>query len=501
MDVISNLMLGLSVAALPQNLFYCFAGVMLGTLVGILPGIGPLAAIAMLLPLTFDLPPIGSLMMLAGIYYGSQYSGSTTAILINLPGESSSAVTTIDGYQMARQGKAGSALAAAAIGSFFAGTVATLLIGITAGPLTIVAISFGSAEYFSLMLLGLIFSIALASGSIIKGVGMICVGLLLGLVGTDIYTGVSRFTFDLPQVADGLDFVAIAVGLFGIGEIMRNLETASTEKGVLARISRILPTREELRRIAAPIVRGTFIGSMLGILPGGGALLSSFVAYNVEKRVSKNSAQMGKGAIEGVAAPEAANNAGAQTSFIPMLSLGIPSNPVMALMIGAMTIQGIAPGPGVITSNPELFWGLIASMWIGNAILIVLNLPLNGLWIRLLNIRYGILFPSIVCFCCIGVFSINNLHFSVYTVAAAGVIGYFLVRLRCELAPLVLGFVLGPLMEEHFRRAMLISEGSLTTFVERPISAVLIGMCVVVLVIICLPVVLRRREEVFVEES
>ncbi|MBE7734258.1 tripartite tricarboxylate transporter permease [Devosia faecipullorum] len=501
MDVFGNLALGLAVSFQPINLLYCFIGTLLGTVIGVLPGIGPLATIAMLLPITFGLSPEGSLIMLAGIYYGSQYGGSTTAILLKLPGETSSAVTTIDGYKMAQQGRGGPALAAAAIGSFFAGTVATLLIALVAKPLTLLAFNFGPAEYFSLMVVGLVSSIALASGSIVKALGMIFLGLLLGLTGTDIYTGAARFTFGVRQMLDGLEFVAIAVGLFGISEIMRNLEQRDGSTGSVAKVMRLMPTREDFKRMIAPMVRGTAIGSMLGVLPGGGALLSSFVAYTVEKKVSPHGKEMGHGAIEGVVAPESANNAGAQTSFIPMLALGIPSNVIMALMIGALIIQGVVPGPGVINNNPTLFWGLIVSMWVGNAMLLILNLPLVGLWIKLLQVPYTVLFPIIIAFCCIGVYSVNNSSFGVYQITIAGLLGYVLIKLECELAPLILGFILGPMIEEHFRRAMLISGGDASVFATRPVSAFLLVLAAVVLAIILLPAVTRKRNEVFVEET
>ena len=500
MDLINNLGLGFSVALHPWNLMYCFVGVLLGTVVGILPGLGPLATVAMLLPLTFGLDPVASLIMLAGIYYGSQYGGSTTAILVNLPGESASAVTTIDGYQMALKGRAGPALAAAAIGSFFAGTVATILIAVVARPLTAMALSFGPAEYFSLMVVGLISSIALASGSIIKAIAMICLGLLLGLTGTDIYTGAARFTYGYTELLDGLDFVAIAVGIYGIGEILRNLESRDGTPQVIAKVTNLWPSRSDLKRMIAPIIRGTAIGSFLGVLPGGGALLSSFVAYNVEKKSSPNSAEFGKGAIEGVAAPESANNAGAQTSFIPMLALGIPSNVLMALMIGAMIMQGIVPGPNVVTSNPDLFWGLIASMWIGNAMLVILNLPLIGMWIKLLSVPYRWLFPSIVLFCAVGVYSTNNNTFDVWMVGGFGVIGYLFYKLGVEPAPLLLGFILGPMMEENLRRALLLSRGDWSVFVTRPISAGLLAAAALLLVIVLLPAVSKKREEAFVED-
>ncbi|QTL02346.1 tripartite tricarboxylate transporter permease [Aquabacter sp. L1I39] len=499
MELFQNLELGFSVALSFQNLLYCFIGVLLGTLIGVLPGLGPLATIAMLLPITFGLPPVSALIMLAGIYYGAQYGGSTTAILINLPGESSSVVTALDGYQMARQGRAGAALATAALGSFFAGSVATLLLALFAPPLADLALKFGPPEYFSLMVLGLVASVTLASGSIVKALAMIVLGLLLGLSGQDIYTGTPRFTFDVPDLADGFDFVALAMGMFGIGEIIRNLEDEHQRSLVAAKVKGLMLTWSEFKQIIPPVLRGTALGSVLGILPGGGAMLSSFASYSIEKKLSKNSRMFGKGAIEGVAGPESANNAGAQTSFIPMLTLGIPSNPVMALMIGALIIQGITPGPNVVTDKPDLFWGVIASMWIGNFMLILLNLPLIGIWVRLLTVPYHILFPAIMAFCCIGVYSVNNNTFDVYTMAMFGVLGYVLVKLECEPAPLLLGFVIGPMLEEYLRRAMLISRGDPMVFLTRPISAVLLIAAVAALVVVLLPSVSKTREEAFKE--
>ena len=501
MDLLSNLALGFATALTPVNIAFCFLGVLLGTLIGVLPGIGPTATVSMLLPITFALSPTTSLIMLAGIYYGAQYGGSTTAILVNLPGESSSAVTAIDGYQMARQGRAGPALAAAALGSFFAGSVATLVVALFAPPLTEVALEFGPAEYFSLVVLGLITSVALAHGSVIKALAMVVLGLLLGLVGTDVYTGTPRFTLEIPELYDGLNFVAVAIGVFGIAEILRNLENEHDRDVTVEHVTGLLPSREDLRQMAAPVLRGTVLGSALGILPGGGAVLSSFASYTLEKRLSKTPERFGKGAIEGVAGPEAANNAGAQTSFIPMLTLGIPANPVMALLIGAMIIQGITPGPSVATDEPELFWGLIASFWIGNLLLVLLNLPLIGLWVRLLRIPYYMLFPAILAFSSIGVYSVNSNAFDLYAVAFFGILGYVLVKLECEPAPLLLGFVLGPLLEENLRRAMIISRGDPLTFLERPISAALLALAVIALVIVLLPNVARKREEVFVEED
>jgi TctA family transporter len=499
MDLLANLSLGFATAASPENLFFCLIGVVLGTMIGVLPGIGATATIAMLLPITFQLEPVSSLIMLAGIYYGAQYGGSTTAILINMPGESSSAVTAIDGYQMARRGKAGTALAVAALGSFFAGTVATLLVALFAPPLTAIALKFGAAEYFSLMLLGLVSAIALAHGSILKALAMVVLGLLLGLVGTDIYTGTPRFTFGITEYADGLNFVALAVGVFGIAEILRNLEGDQDRTVLGTPLGGLFPSREDLRRMVSPMLRGTAVGSVLGILPGGGAVLAAFASYTIEKRISATPEEFGKGAIAGVAGPESANNAGAQTSFIPLLTLGIPANPVMALMVGAMIIQGIVPGPNVATEQPALFWGIIASMWIGNLMLVVLNLPLIGLWVKLLKVPYHVLFPIIMAFCSIGVYSVNSNVYDLYSVAFFGLMGYVLLKLRCEPAPLLLGFVLGPMLEENLRRAMILGRGDPTVFISRPISLTLLLLTVAVLVVMLLPAIRKKRDEVFVE--
>jgi len=501
MELLGNLALGFSVASSLANLAFCLIGVILGTLIGVLPGIGATATIAMLLPITFQLEPVSSLIMLAGIYYGAQYGGSTTAILINMPGESSSAVTAIDGYQMARQGRAGTALATAALGSFFAGTVATFLVAIFAPPLTTVALKFGAAEYFSLMVMGLVMSVALAHGSVLKALAMVVLGLLLGMVGTDIYTGAPRFTMGITQYADGLNFVAVAVGVFGIAEILRNLEDEHDRQVMTKTINRLFPTRDEFRQMIGPVLRGTGIGSVLGILPGGGAILASFASYTIEKKVSDRPQDFGKGALAGVAGPESANNAGAQTSFIPLLTLGIPANPVMALMIGAMIIQGIVPGPNVVSEQPALFWGIVASMWIGNLMLVVLNLPLIGLWVRLLTVPYYVLFPIIMAMCSIGVYSVASNTYDLFAVAFFGLLGYVMSKLRCEPAPLLLGFVLGPLLEENLRRAMILSRGDPMTFVTRPISATLLVLSLVVLVLVFLPQIRKRRDEVFTESD
>jgi len=497
MEILSNLALGFGVALSPFNLLMCLVGVVLGTLIGVLPGVGPVATIAMLLPITFNLNPIGALIMLAGIYYGAQYGGSTTAILVNLPGESSSVVTCLDGYQMARRGRAGPALATAAIGSFFAGTISTLVVALFAPPLAEVALKFGPSEYFSLMVLGLVAATVLASGSLIKAISMVLLGLLLGLVGTDVNSGVLRFAFGVSELADGIGFVVVAMGMFGLAEIIVNLEQKEAREVFTSKVGRLMPSKEDFKRMTPAILRGTALGSALGILPGGGALLSSFAAYTVEKKVSRYPAEFGKGAIEGVAGPEAANNAGAQTSFIPLLTLGIPGNAVMALMIGAMMIQGIAPGPQVMTERPQLFWGMIASMWIGNLMLVVLNLPMIGIWIKLLTVPYRILYPTILVFMCIGVFSLSNNPFDVLIMAFFGVLGYICAKLACEPAPMILGFILGPLMEENLRRAMLLSRGDPLVFFQKPISATFLTLSIVLLVVISLPALRSKREEAF----
>ena len=467
MDLFSNLALGFSTAATPINLLYCLIGVFLGTAVGVLPGLGPTATIAMLLPITFALP--------------------TTSILVNLPGEAASVVTTLDGYQMAKQGRAGPALTASAMGSFFAGTVATFVLALFAPPLAEAALKFGPADYFSLMVLGLVASVVLAQGSLLHAIGMVLLGLLLGLIGADVTSGTQRYTFGIPELADGIGFVTVAMGMFGLSEIIRNLESS------------LMPTKEDWKRMIAPILRGTVIGSMMGVLPGSGSILGAFAAYSIEKKISKNRHQFGKGAIEGVAAPESVNNAGAQTSFIPMLTLGIPSNPVMALMVGAMIIQGIQPGPSVIKEQPQLFWGIIVSMWIGNFFLVVLNLPLIGMWVKMITIPYQLLYPAILVFCGIGVFSLNNRELDIFLMALFGALGYLFSKLGCEPAPMLLAFILGPMMEEYLRRAMLLSRGDPWVFIRRPISATLLVLAVLAMASVLMPSFSKKREEVFKE--
>src|SRR4051794_32336033 len=502
-QILHNLVIGFGVAVTPIHLLYALIGCLLGTLIGVLPGIGPVATIAMLLPITFNLSPVGALIMLAGIYYGAQYGGSTTAILVNIPGESSSVVTCLDGYQMARQGRAGPALAVAALGSFFAGCVATVIIAVAAPPLADVALKFGPSEYFSLMVFGLIAATVLAHGSLIKAIAMVIWGLHFGLVGTDVNSGVLRFTFGVPELSDGIGFVIVAMGMFGTAEIISNLELKDKREVFTSKVTHLYPTKEDLKQSWAAVLRGTALGSCLGILPGGGALLSSFGAYSLEKKVSSHPEQFGKGAIEGVAGPESANNAGAQTSFIPMLTLGIPGNAVMALMIGALMIQGIAPGPQVMNEKPELFWGLIASMWVGNLMLVVLNLPLIGMWVKLLTVPYRYLYPSILVFMAIGVYSLSNNAFDVLIMGVFGILGYVCVKLECEPAPMILGFILGPLMEENLRRAMLLSRGDPFVFVSpsKPISLGFLVASAILLVIVALPTIRKKRDEAFAAED
>jgi len=498
-ETFSHLALGFSVALSVQNLFWCFIGVLIGTAIGVLPGVGPTATMALLLPITYFLTPEGALIMLAGIYYGAQYGGSTTAILVNLPGEASSVVTALDGYQMARQGRAGPALAISAIGSFFAGTVATCAIVMAAPPLTRLAQQFAPADYFSLMVLGLVLAVVMASGSIVKAIGMVFLGMLLGLIGTDVNTGNTRFTFGISDLFDGIGFVIVAMGLFGMAEIIKNLGDNERRDLVSSKVSGLMPTREDFKRSWPPIVRGTFLGGLLGILPGGGGVLGSFASYALEKKISPTPERFGQGEIEGVAGPESANNAAAQTSFIPMLTLGIPSNAVMAMMIGGMMIHGIVPGPQVMDQKPDLFWGMIVSMWIGNAMLVILNLPLIGIWVKMLLVPYRLLAIAILFFCCIGVYSLNNLWSEVLFMALFGMLGFVFVRLDCEPAPLLLGYLLGPLMEVYMRRAMLLSRGDPLVFFQRPLSLAFLIIAVIALALVIFPNIRKAREEAFQE--
>ena len=499
MDVIANLGLGFAVALTLQNIAYCFLGVLLGTVIGVLPGIGPVTTVAMLLPISFTLQPESALILLAGIYYSAQYGGSTTAILVNIPGEASSVVTTIDGHQMALKGRAGPALGIAALASFFAGCVSTLLITFAAPPLAAIALQFGPAEYFSLMVCGLIAAVVLAHGSLVKAIAMVVLGLLLGLVGTDVNSGARRFNFGMTGLADGIEFVALSIAIYGIAEVICNLEKKLATSVVSDAVGRVWPSVADLKYCAGSILRGTGLGAILGVLPGGGALLASFAAYTLEKNVAKPPRQFGQGDIRGVAAPEAANNAGAQTSFIPMLTLGIPGNPTMAMMIGALMVHGIAPGPRVMTDRPGLFWGLIASMWLGNLMLVILNLPMVGVWVRLLRVPYRLLYPAIIVFCCIGVYIINSKPFDAFVMAFFAVFGYIALKLDCEPAPLILGFVLGPMMEENLRRALLISRGDPMVFIEEPISLAFLIVAAGLLLVLAAPAIRVKREEALKE--
>jgi putative tricarboxylic transport membrane protein len=496
MDLFNNLIFGFGVAFSLQNLLYCLIGVSVGTLIGVLPGIGPLGTIAILMPITYSVSPVGALIMLAGIYYGAQYGGSTTAILVNLPGETSAVVTCIDGYQMARQGRAGPALAIAAIGSFIAGTFGTLLIAVAGPPLADVALKFGSPEYFSLMLMGLVAAAVLAEGDIVKSLAMVAFGLLLGIVGTDVNTGAQRYSFGVPELTDGIGFIVVAVGVFAIGEIISNLGGSEERRVFTSKVSNLMPSLEDFKRSIGPILRGTGLGCFFGVLPGTGPAIASFASYMVEKKVADDPSRFGKGAIEGVAGPESANNADAQCKFIPMLTLGLPASGVMALMLGALTIQGIQPGPQVMTTRPDLFWGLVASMWIGNAMLVILNLPMIGLWVKLLQVPYRLLFPAIMAFSAIGIYSVNNSSFEIYLTAVFGIVGFICMRLGFPLAPMLLGFVLGPMMEENLRRSMLMAGGDATVFVRQPISLAFIIATVLILVVMVLPAVRKRRGEI-----
>ncbi len=499
MDVLSNIGLGLSVAATVQNLLYCLIGAFLGTVVGVLPGIGPVTTVAMLMPISFTLEPVSALIMMAGIYYGAQYGGSTTAILINIPGEASSVVTSLDGHQMARQGRAGPALGMAALASFFAGTVATFVIAFGAPPLAKLALQFGPAEYFSLMLCGLIAAVVLARGSIIKAIAMVVVGLIIGLAGSDVNSGVRRFTFGFQGLADGIEFVALSMAIYGIAEVIVNLEKKAGQGALAGRVGKVLPSWADIRHCIPSVLRGTSLGSVLGVLPGGGALLAAFSAYTLEKKVAAEPRHFGQGDIRGVAAPESANNAGAQTSFIPMLTLGIPSNPTMALMIGALMVHGITPGPRVMTDRPDLFWGVVASMWMGNLMLVILNLPMVGIWVRLLRVPYRLMFPAIVGFCCIGTYTINGNPTDIAVLACITLFGYLCLKLDCEPAPLILGFVLGPMMEENLRRALLLSRGDPMIFVNTPISLGFLIAAALLLLVVAAPAIRKKREEAMVE--
>jgi putative tricarboxylic transport membrane protein len=499
MDLFNDLVFGFGLALTANNLAYCFFGVLIGTLIGVLPGIGPLATIAMLMPITFKLPPNSALIMLAGIYYGSQYGGSTTSILMNIPGEAASIVTCLDGHAMARKGRAGPALAIAALGSLFAGCVSTIIIAVLSPPLAKVALSFGPAEYFSMMVLGLTGSVLLARGSVLNGFAMVLLGLLMGIVGTDIFFGTTRFTLGIDDLIGGIDMLVVVMGLFAFTEVISSLERTRQIEVLTTQVGRILPTCADLKASWKAVLRGTALGSMLGVLPGGGALLSSFASYTLEKKIASDPSRFGEGAIEGVAGPESANNAGAQTSFIPMLTLGIPTNATMAIILGMLIMNGIAPGPMVMKDRPDLFWGFVASLWIGNVMLVVLNLPLIGIWVRLLTVPYKFLYPGILVFCCIGVYSYGYSSFDVIMSAGFGMIGYIFLKLDCEPTPLILGFILGPMMEVYLRRAMTFSRGNPMVFFTRPISLLMLLAATFLMITIIVPAVRRNREKAFMD--
>jgi putative tricarboxylic transport membrane protein len=501
MDTLASLFLGFTVALQPINLLFCFAGVFIGTLIGVLPGIGPVAAMSLLLPITFNITPEAGIIMLAGIYYGSMYGGSTTSILVNIPGEAASVITCLDGYQMARRGRAGPALGIAAIGSFIAGTAAVIGLMLLAPTMAAFAVKFGPAEYFSLMVLGLTILVWLSQGSILKALIMACVGVVLGLVGIDSITALPRMTYGQLQLLDGLGLVPIVMGLFGIAEILSNLEQKLNRQIFETKVKGLLPNREDWKRSTGPIWRGTVLGFFLGILPGGGAVISSFLSYALEKRLSRHPEQFGQGAIEGVAGPETANNAAAGAGFIPLLTLGIPPNVVMALLLGAFIVHGVQPGPLMMVQKPDLFWGVVASMYIGNVMLLVLNLPLIGIWVQLLKVPYKILFPMILLFCIIGAYSVSNQIFDVYLMLGFGVLGWLMKKYGYEPAPLVLAFVLGPMLENNLRKALILSRGDFIIFFERPISLVCLICAALLLLSPLLPAFNRRRKELATEEG
>lgn len=493
MDLAGSITYGFSVALTPGNLLYCFIGVFIGTLIGVLPGIGPVGAMSLLLPATFYISPVGAIIMLAGIYYGAMYGGSTTSILVNIPGEAASVVTCLDGYQMARQGRAGPALGIAAFGSFIAGTFSIMGLMLVAPPLAEAALKFGSPEYFSLMVLGMIILIYIASGSIPKALMMAVVGIILGCVGIDATSGAQRFTFGILELNDGIGIVPLVMGLFGISEVLLNVEQSLKKEIFQSRLKGLLPSRQDWKDSAKPIARGSILGFFLGILPGGGALISSFVSYGIEKRFSKHPEKFGQGAIEGVAGPESANNAATGGAFIPLLTLGIPANVVMAVLLGALTIYGMQPGPLLMKNHPDLFWGVVTSMYIGNGMLLILNLPLIGLWVQVLKVPYRILFPLILLFCLIGAYSLNYSTTDVLIMIGSGVLGYLMKKFKYEGAPLILAYVLGPMLEMALRQSLTISEGSFSIFITRPISAGAIIVAILMILSPLLPWARKRR--------
>ena len=500
MDILASVAQGFGVALQPVNLLYCFIGIFIGTLVGVLPGIGPVSAMSLLLPVTLSGKPEAGIIMMAGIYYGSMYGGSTTSILVNIPGEATSVVTCLDGHQMARQGRAGPALGMAAMASFIAGTIAVVGLMLVAPRLARLAVAFGPAEYFSLMVLGLVILTFLTQGSMVKSLLMACVGTVLGLIGLDSINAQARLTFGRMELYDGIGLIPVVMGLFGVAEVLSNVERPIMRSIVSQKITQLLPNRADWKASAGPIGRGTLLGFFLGIVPGGGAVIASFASYALEKRVSSTPERFGNGAIEGVAGPEAANNAAAGGAFIPLMTLGIPPNVVMALLLGAFVIHGLQPGPLLMTQNPGLFWGIIASMYIGNAMLLVLNLPLIGMWVQLLRLPYNVLFPLILLFSIVGVYASANNVFDVAVMMAFGVLGYLMRKIGYEAAPLVLAFVLGPMLENNLRKALILSQGELLTFIERPISAACLAVAAALLVAPLIPALRRKRERVAVEQ-
>lgn len=493
MDIADNLLIGLSVAFQPHNLFFCFLGVLIGTLIGVLPGLGPVGAMSILLPITFGISPVTAIIMLSGIYYGAQYGGSTTSILVGIPGEAASVVTMLDGHQMALKGRAGPALGIAAFGSFIAGTIGIIGLMLLAPPLAKVALKFGPPEYFALMIMGLVILTYLAQKSMVKSLMMAGVGLLAGTVGMDTMTGMPRFIFDVPDLLDGIGIAPLAMGLFGVSEILLNVERKIKQGVVVNKVKNLLPSRQDWKDSAMPIARGSITGFFLGILPGGGAVLASFISYGVEKRVSKTPEQFGHGAIAGVAGPEAANNAAAQAAFIPLLTLGVPANAVMGILLGALMIHGISPGPMMIEKNPELFWGTVTSMYVGNIMLLVLNLPLIGLWVKLLRVRYAVLFPLILFIALIGAYVINGSEMDLYLMLFFGVIGYLMRKFDYEPAPLILAFVLTNILEDSLRQSLIISGGSMSIFVTRPIAAGFLFVSLVLLITAVIPSIRKKR--------
>ncbi len=493
MDLADNLITGFAVAFQPHNIFFCFIGVMIGTLIGVLPGIGPVGAMSILLPITFGISPVTAIIMLSGIYYGAQYGGSTTSILVGIPGEAASVVTMLDGHQMALQGRAGPALGIAAFGSFIAGTIGIIGLMLLAPPLASIALKFGPPEYFALMIMGLVILTYLAQKSMAKSLMMAGVGVLAGVVGLDTMTGLPRFTFGVSDLLDGIGIAPLSMGLFGVSEILLNVERTIKQGVVVSQVKNLLPSREDWKESFAPIMRGSLSGFLLGILPGGGAVLASFISYGTEKRISKTPEKFGHGAIAGVAGPEAANNAAAQAAFIPLLTLGIPANAVMGILLGALMIHGITPGPLMIEKNPELFWGTVTSMYLGNAMLLVLNLPLIGLWVRLLRVRYAVLFPLILFIALIGAYVINGSEMDLYMMLFFGVVGYLMRKFDYEPAPLILAYVLSPILEDSLRQSLIISSGSMGIFVSRPIAAGFLFISALLLISAVLPAIRKKR--------